>query len=79
MRKGGHARSSGGTGWHERERIDEQKKRGMPLGGMNAAELREATAEFDREFVADTFGSPTPQQRAQDHRARRKRGRPLSG
>ncbi len=41
--------------------------------------VREATAEFDREFVADTFGPPTPARRAQDRRARRKRGRPRVG
>ena len=46
---------------------------------MSTTELREATAEFDREFVADTFGPPTAEQRAQDHRARRKWGRPQVG
>jgi hypothetical protein len=56
-----------------------RKRRGKPLAAMTAAELREATAEFDREFVADTFGPPAPQQRAQDRRARRKRGRPRVG
>jgi hypothetical protein len=56
-----------------------RKKRAKPLTAMNTAELREATAEFDREFVADTFATPTPQQQAQDRRARRKRGRPRVG
>jgi hypothetical protein len=56
-----------------------RKKRGKPHTAMTTAELRAATAEFDREFVADTFGPPTPQQRAQDSRARRKRGRPRVG
>jgi hypothetical protein len=56
-----------------------KKKRGKPLTAMSTAELREAAAEFDREFVADTFGSPTPQQQAQDRRSRGKRDRPLSG
>ncbi|MGO8745344.1 MAG: hypothetical protein ACLQNE_05090 [Thermoguttaceae bacterium] len=37
------------------------------------------TTEFDREFVAATFGPPTPQQRAQDRRARHKQGRPRVG
>ena len=46
---------------------------------MNTAELREATKEFDQEFVGDTFGPPTAEQRAQDRRARRKRGRPRHG
>jgi hypothetical protein len=56
-----------------------KKNRRMPHTAMTTTELRAATAEFDREFVADTFGPPTPQQRAQDRRARRKRGRPRVG
>jgi hypothetical protein len=55
------------------------KRRSKPHTAMTAAELRETTAEFDREFVADTFGPPTAQQRAQDRRARRKKGRPRIG
>ena len=50
-----------------------------PYWEMTTAELRTATAEFDREFIGDTFGPPTVRQRAQDHRARRKRGRPRIG
>ncbi len=50
-----------------------------PYQKMAAAELRKATAEFDREFVGDTFGPPTPEQRAQFDRAKRKRGRPQVG
>jgi hypothetical protein len=46
---------------------------------MTTAELREATREFDREYVGDTFGPPTPEQRAQFERAKRKRGRPRHG
>jgi hypothetical protein len=46
---------------------------------MTADELREATAEFDREFVGETFGPPTRRQQLQDKRARRKRGRPRVG
>jgi hypothetical protein len=46
---------------------------------MSTSELREATKEFDREFIGDTFGPPTTEQRAQDRRARRKRGRPRNG
>jgi hypothetical protein len=46
---------------------------------MTTGELRRATAEFDRESAADSFGEPTPRQRAQDRRARRKRGRPRVG
>jgi hypothetical protein len=55
------------------------KRRTKPHTAMTTAELREATAEFEREFVADTFGPPTPEKRAQDRRARRKRGRPRVG
>ncbi len=55
------------------------EKASKPYWEMTTAELREATKEFDREFVGDTFGSPTAQQRAQDRRARRKRGRPRHG
>jgi hypothetical protein len=46
---------------------------------MTTAELREATKEFDEEFIGDTFGPPTAKQRAQDRRARLKRGRPRNG
>jgi hypothetical protein len=46
---------------------------------MTTAELRDVTKEFDREFVGDTFGRPTPKQRAQRERAKRKRGRPRMG
>ena len=49
-----------------------------PYWEMTTAELREATKEFDREFVGDTFGPPTPEQRARFERAR-KRGRPRNG
>ena len=50
-----------------------------PYWEMTTAELRKATAEFDREFVGDTFGRPTPEQMAQFERAKRKRGRPRNG
>ena len=42
---------------------------------MTTAELRHATKEFDQEFVGETFGPPTREQRARFERAR-KRGRP---
>ncbi len=50
-----------------------------PYWEMTTAELREATKEFDREFIGETFGPPTAEQRAQDRRARQKRGRPRNG
>jgi len=46
---------------------------------MPPEELAEATAEFEREFVADTFSPPTPAQEARWRRAARKRGRPRIG
>ena len=46
---------------------------------MNTAELKEATAEFDREFVGETFGEPSPTQKTQLERAKRNRGRPRKG
>ena len=55
------------------------KKITKPYQQMNTRELAEATAEFDKEFVADTFSPLTPAQRAQWERFRRKRGRPRTG
>jgi hypothetical protein len=49
-----------------------------PYWEMNTAELREATKEFDQEFVGDTFRSATPKEQARFERAR-KRGRPRNG
>jgi hypothetical protein len=49
-----------------------------PYWEMNTAELREATKEFDQEFVGDTFRPATPQEQARFQRAR-KRGRPRNG
>jgi len=50
-----------------------------PYWEMSTNELRRATAEFDREFVGDSFGPPSAKQRAQLARAKRKRGRPRVG
>lgn len=46
---------------------------------MASAELQQATEEFDKEFVADTFADPNPAQRKQLVRAKRRRGRPRVG
>ena len=54
------------------------KRSNRPYWEMTTAELREATKEFDREFVGETFRPMTPQERAQFERAR-KRGRPRNG
>lgn len=50
-----------------------------PYQEMTTAELRKATAEFDREYVGDTFGPPTSAQRERFERVKRKRGRPQVG
>jgi hypothetical protein len=42
-------------------------------------ELDRQSAEFHREFVADTFGPPPPPVRARLRRAKQKRGRPRTG
>jgi hypothetical protein len=57
----------------------QKKQKSKPYWEMTTAELREATKEFDQDFIGDTFGPPTAEQRAQDLRARRKRGRPRNG
>ncbi len=55
------------------------KKVWKPYTEMNPTELKEATAEFDTEFVADTFGSlPSPQRRKWNS-IKRGRGRPKFG
>jgi hypothetical protein len=46
---------------------------------MTADELAEATAEFDREFIADTFRPMNAKERALWERAKRKPGRPRRG
>ena len=50
------------------------KKKDKPFSEMNTQELAEATAEFDREFIADSFGPPPPEARQRLERARN-RGR----
>ena len=46
---------------------------------MNAKELGQTTKEFQREFMADSFGPPGSVERKQWRRAKRKRGRPRRG
>ncbi len=55
-----------------------QERRRKPFAAMNAKELAEATAEFDREFAVDSFGPPPPEAEALLEKARR-RGRPRKG
>lgn len=54
------------------------KKKTKDYTQMTAEELAEATAEFDREFIADSFGPPPPEALRQLQRAM-KRGRPRVG
>ena len=56
-----------------------KKARAKPAGKLTTAELDQISAEFDREFVADTFGPPMPEAKARLRRAKRKRGRPRIG
>ena len=49
------------------------------LTNMTAEELADETAEFDREFVEDTFGEPDEKARQKLDRAKRKPGRPVRG
>ena len=46
---------------------------------MTAKQLARATAEFENEFVADSFETLSPQKQVQFERARRKPGRPRLG
>jgi len=55
------------------------KRTSKPHWKMNRKELAAATAEFDREMVADEFGPMTGEARARFERARKKRGRPRQG
>ncbi|MHC4427471.1 MAG: hypothetical protein ACYS0D_02575 [Planctomycetota bacterium] len=50
-----------------------------PIAKMTTGELEAMVAEFDREFVADTFGPMDAEARARHHRMKRKRGRPRVG
>ena len=63
----------------ENDKTAKTKKLAKPYTEMTTAELRRATAEFDREFIADAFGPPTATQRMRLEEARRKRGRPRVG
>jgi len=54
------------------------KRSAKPFHEMTTNELADATEEFDREFVADTFGKAPPEARAR-HAKARKRGRPRKG
>jgi hypothetical protein len=59
--------------------IRSKAARSKPVDKRTKAELDEMSAEFDREFVADTFGPPTPETKKRLLRAKRKPGRPRVG
>ncbi len=55
------------------------RKNSRSIAKMTTAELNSMVTEFDREFVADSFGTMDPKARARYRRAKRKRGRPQVG
>ena len=55
------------------------KKKAKPYDQMTTAELRKATAEFDREFIIDTFRPLTPAEKASWLKAVRKPARSQQG
>ena len=59
---------------------ERKKKNGSKrVGALTAAELEKMSAEFDGEFVADTFEPPGPKAKERLRRAKRTRGRPRVG
>ena len=56
-----------------------RKSNPKSMARMNTGQLAQATREFEREFVADTFKAPGTPARARWQRATRKRGRPPLG
>jgi hypothetical protein len=52
-----------------------QKPAKKPYWEMTTAELAEATADLDEEFIIDTFRPLSPEAKAQWERAKRKLGR----
>ena len=56
-----------------------RKKTAKPYWEMTTEELREATKEFDNEFVADKAQSLTPQMRVRWQRAKNKQPRTENG
>ncbi len=53
-----------------------RKSPSKPWAEMTTEELAKATAEFDREFIADTCTELSPAEGARFERARRKPARP---
>ncbi len=55
------------------------RKNSRPISEMTVGELDAMAAEFDREFIADTFGPMDDEAKARHLRAKKKRGRPRVG
>ncbi len=56
-----------------------RKREAKPFVQMTTEELQAATAEFDREMVAEEFGPLSARARSRWRKARRKPGRPRQG
>jgi hypothetical protein len=63
----------------KRRRTTSASASAKPYWEMNTKELSQATSEFDREFIGETFGEPDSKQKAIHARAKNKRGRPKIG
>jgi hypothetical protein len=63
---------------NSRRKSQRKSPTAKPYWEMTTAELREATKEFDQEFIGETFRPATPAERARFEKAR-KRGRPRKG
>lgn len=55
------------------------RKKSRPISKMIISELDAMVAEFDREFIADSFGPVDRKAKARMSRAKRKPGRPRVG
>ena len=61
-------------------RIVKSRAKSTPISKMSTEDLDAMVAEFDREFIADTFGPMTQAAKERHQRARKKkRGRPRVG
>lgn len=56
-----------------------RKRPAKPFWEMTTEELREATKEFDEEFVAERFKPLTPEMRARWEKAKAKKSEPENG
>jgi len=61
------------------KKTHKKKTKARSVGKLTKAEFDKISAEFDSEFVADTFSPPTPEAQERLRRAKHKRGRPRIG